>query len=274
MIKIAHETTLDTFDFVQQMTDYDYFLVHMFESQHNTRNYEYMSKFLKTRNSGRETILDNSIFELGTAYDSEKYIQWIKGLMPTYFIVPDVLNDANGTVQNFIEFMNKFGDQIPEESSVIGVCQGQTMEELLLCYDFMHDHCDKVALSYDSVAYDDNKDLTKYAVGRQTLVREIYRRYDLNARPLHLLGCGNPGLEGYILNFNPGHAIIDSIDTSAPVMLALNDMIIEDTFDDYENYVKPSTLMADIMANHKSDPTTNCKIAANITAFRAMYRNG
>ena len=40
---------------------------------------------------GREVLLDNSIFELGEAFDSDKFAKYVEELKPSYYIVPDVL---------------------------------------------------------------------------------------------------------------------------------------------------------------------------------------
>ena len=39
MIKIAHEAPLSIFNKVQEVTDYDYALVHLFEHNHNYFNF-------------------------------------------------------------------------------------------------------------------------------------------------------------------------------------------------------------------------------------------
>ena len=59
MIKIAHESPKSIFTDVQQVTDYDYALVHLFEEDE-----QYLEQFKVALRKGREVILDNSIFEL------------------------------------------------------------------------------------------------------------------------------------------------------------------------------------------------------------------
>lgn len=74
-MKIAHEAPLSIFDKVQAVTDYDYALVHLFEESE-----EYYNTFVKAKENGREVLLDNSIFELGTAFDGDVYVNWINKL--------------------------------------------------------------------------------------------------------------------------------------------------------------------------------------------------
>jgi len=54
MIKIAHESPIGLFDFVQSKTDYDYALVHLLEE-----NEAYHKLFVDAIAEGREVILDN-----------------------------------------------------------------------------------------------------------------------------------------------------------------------------------------------------------------------
>lgn len=102
-MKIAHESPISLFEKVQQVTDYDYFLVHLFE-----QNPSYVKCYEKSKILNRETILDNSIFELGVAFDMDKFAESIVKLEPTWYIVPDVLEDAQGTVDNMRVWNDKF----------------------------------------------------------------------------------------------------------------------------------------------------------------------
>ena len=86
MIKIAHEAPKSIFSRVQDFTDYDYALVHLFEEDK-----DYYNQFKQAVEKGREVILDNSIFELEEAFDAERFAYWINELKPTWYIVPDAL---------------------------------------------------------------------------------------------------------------------------------------------------------------------------------------
>ena len=95
-MKTFHEATNSCFERVQQITDGDYCLVHLYDE-----NEQYKEHFDNAVRKGREVILDNSIFELGTAFDSQDYLQKIKELNPTWYIIPDALEDCDQTLQNF-----------------------------------------------------------------------------------------------------------------------------------------------------------------------------
>ena len=84
-------------------------------------------------------LLDNSIFELGTAFDSERYAYWINKLLPTEYIIPDVLEDCNGTIKSAENWNFKLDwNNVPHtQSRMIGVVQGKNYGELVKCYIHM-----------------------------------------------------------------------------------------------------------------------------------------
>ena len=90
---VSHESPISILERSKTYNDYDYALVHLFETQP-----EYYNFFKCSLAAGREVLLDNSIFELGESFDPKKYIKYITELNPTFYIVPDVLEDAQGTM--------------------------------------------------------------------------------------------------------------------------------------------------------------------------------
>ena len=92
-MRIAHEAPLSIINDVQKVTDYDYALVHLFEE--NTAYYNF---FEEAKAKGRYVILDNSIFELGEAFDMDKFAGYVKSLQPSAYIVPDALEDSPLTI--------------------------------------------------------------------------------------------------------------------------------------------------------------------------------
>ena len=63
---ISHEVPISILQESRKFNDYDYALVHLFETEP-----EYYDYFVDSLKQGRKVILDNSIFELGTAFDSK-----------------------------------------------------------------------------------------------------------------------------------------------------------------------------------------------------------
>lgn len=215
MPKIAHEAPLSIFNRIQEVTDYDYALVHLFEE-----NDEYWYKFVRAKEMGREIILDNSIFELGTAFDKDKFIPWIDKLLPNYYIIPDALEDAMETVKNVKhwDYKNKF-------SKSIGVVQGKSYDEIKWCYQEIEPYVDKVAFSFDYHFFIDEelngKLPTKfhhYMYGRDAMLHRLVSEGVINEnKPHHLLGCGLPQEFDSYHNFK----WVESIDTSNPVVAGL-----------------------------------------------------
>lgn len=219
-IKIAHEAPISIFNKVQQLTDYDYFLVHLFEEYP-----EYLSKFELSKEKGRTTYLDNSIFELGTSFESRKFANWITRLRPDYYIIPDVLEDYKGTIKSGMEWMETYGKFLP--GTPIGVVQGKTLEELMDCYSFMDTilNVQMIAISFDYSFYETyfphpNK-YVSWAMGRVRLLHEMERTGVINPlKQHHLLGLSLP-LEGW---FYKTTNWVTSIDTSNPVVHGIKEI--------------------------------------------------
>ena len=212
-MKVAHEAPLCMFEDIQRHTDYDYALVHLFEESP-----EYLEKFREAKKKGREIILDNSIFELNEAFDMVKFDRWVKDLQPTWYIVPDVLEDCQGTIDNFEVW--KFKNFGHPDSKSIGVVQGKTYEELVECYRYMAENADMIAISFDysffeEVFPDEETKYHKWVKGRQWLVQKLEDdgviQQDI---PHHLLGTGLPQEFAYYRH----KKYIYSCDTSNPVV--------------------------------------------------------
>jgi hypothetical protein len=215
MIKIAHESPKSIFEDVQRLTDYDYALVHLFEEDE-----EYLNLFKTALNNGREVILDNSIFELGTAFDAERYAYWIKELKPTYYIIPDALESINGTITQCRDWLN-FYDNVPGKK--IGVVQGQTYEDLVACYRYMDKsaNVDTIAISFDysyySASVPNPNTLVSWALGRVKLLGDLKNDGIINTRKQHhLLGCSLP--QEFSFYTGDEWHWITSLDTSNPVV--------------------------------------------------------
>lgn len=274
-MKIAHEAPLDLFEVVQAYTDYDYALVHLFE-----KSEQYFDYFLKARMGGREVILDNSIFELGTAFGGDRYAYWINKLKPTWYIVPDVLQNATGTMERFVEFEN-----LPAVKELhasrhsghaigrIGVVQGRTYEELRTCYEFMSKNADYIAISFDYDYYlttgttknvrvdEDSHKLALYATGRCKLIRSLIEDGVWNCnKPHHLLGCS---LAQELAWYRPIKNIV-SVDTSNPVMAAIKNA-------KYLPHIgltwKPKDKLADYMFESFADSDTEALAIGNMLSF-------
>lgn len=227
MIKISHECPLDIFEEVQKFTDYDYFLVHLFDELP-----EYKQKYLKAKEKGRETILDNSIFELGKAFDQEKFAEKVLELEPDWYIIPDSLENHEETVKNNEQWKYRYPD-LPGKR--IGVVQGKTYSELAESYKYwdLVGLVDMIAISFDYSWYQQAVSHTRkhvsWALGRIKLLGDLFREEVINVeKPHHLLGASVP-IEFKLLQL-ANYDWIYSIDTSNPVVHAIKGHRYETNF--------------------------------------------
>lgn len=218
-MKISHESPLALLDRSRSYNDYDYALVHLFDTEPT-----YLEFFKKSLKQGRHVLLDNSIFELGEAYDAKKFLAWIQHLQPTEYIIPDVLEDSVGTMDNAKEWKEKYLLYVGKSKS-IGVVQGKTYHQIVQCYKYLDNliNVDKLAFSFDYSLYLElaphpNKWMS-YALGRIRLLNMLQDEGLINQnKPHHLLGCALP-IE--FLFYRTGFKWLDTLDTSNPVVHGL-----------------------------------------------------
>lgn len=222
-MKISHESPLSLLNTSRTYNDYDYALVHLFELEP-----DYYRFFQQSVNMGRHVLLDNSIFELGTSFDPDRFAHYIKELKPTEYIIPDVLENTLGTMDSALDFVEKYPN-LPGKK--IGVVQGKSYNDIVNCYQYMDEviKVDKIAISFDYSYYLEvcphpNKWMG-YTMGRiQTLTRLLQDGIINKDKPHHLLGCSLP-IE--FMFYRTGFDWIETIDTSSPIVHGLLDIVYE-----------------------------------------------
>lgn len=260
-IKVSHESPLCLLKDSINYNDYDYALVHLFEQNHH-----YFNFFRSSVLANREVLLDNSIFELGTAFESKEYHRWIHLLEPTYYIVPDVWEDSKATRESFKKFTQEFNDI---QSLKIGATQGKTYQDFVDCYKFMAEHADYIAVSFAYSFFEyigtGNNKLERMASGRQRLIRNLIDDgiWCWN-KPHHLLGCALPQEFNYYWKKNIYN--IRSVDTSNPVMAGFTHMKYNG---DLGLKDKPKGLLADNIDASLDDEQLDI-IKYNIDAFKQI----
>jgi len=219
-IRIAHEAPKSIFQEVNELTSYSYALVHLFEEDK-----EYLSQFKEVIRKGREVILDNSIFELEEAFDADRFVYWVKEIRPTWYIVPDALEDAEKTMFQMGEWNANYTN-IPGKK--IGVVQGKTYQEIKKCYEFMDKHsgADMIAISFDYSYYTKSvphpNKYVSWCLGRVKLLGDLMRDGIINKdKPHHLLGS-SLYWEGQFYKHS-NYSWIYSMDTSNPVVFGIKD---------------------------------------------------
>lgn len=266
MIKIAHEAPLCIMPEVREQTDYCYALVHLFES-----NEDYYNYFQESKKLNRHIILDNSIFELGESYDSEKFASWVEKLEPTEYIVPDVLEDSSKTIDSFINFCKNY-TSLPGKK--IGVVQGKTYTELYDCYKFMSENADKIAISFDYSYYlltarGINK-YHQYCEGRFKFINDLLNENIINTnKPHHLLGCSLPIEFGYYSSYPKTYKFIETLDTSNPVINGMHNI----KYDNLGVKDKLDVRMVDVFNIKNIKPAGKKLIKHNIEKFKNIVNN-
>ena len=213
-MKIYHEAPNSIFDFVQELTDGDYALVHMLE-----KSEEYRHNFFEAKRKGREIILDNSAFELGESFDMSLFVDWIYRLRPTYYVIPDKLRDAEATIGMMDDFLKTWpAIEAGTGSKSIGVVQGTTYMECVWCYEQLAPRCDVIAFNK---SYGDPHDtLEERSKVRPEYISKMLEDgiIDTN-KPHHILGAIFP--QEMRLYTEDKYKFIQSVDTCNPVVCGL-----------------------------------------------------
>lgn len=260
-IKIGHEAPKSIFYEIEKVTDYSYALVHLFEEDQ-----EYYNLFKKAVKQGREIILDNSIFELEKAFDADRFRYWVERLKPTWYIVPDVLENAGGTMAKMAEWNGRYRKGLPGKT--VGVVQGKTYEEIVDCYEYMDNiaQVDMIAISFDYSYYEQSfphsNKLVSWMLGRVKLLGDLLRDGIINeTKPHHLLGVAlyREGL--YYKDYN----WIYSMDTSNPVVYGIKNGIYIDPV-----WEKPSEKLFTLI-NKEVSPQELSSIISNIQTFNKAW---
>ena len=227
-VKISHEVPFCLLEKSKEFNDYDYCLPHLMD-----QNEEYKNFFYESKKQGRYIVMDNSLHELGEAYNTDRLLHWIKEIQPDEFIVPDVWENYSESVRNA-----KLWSQIelPEGVTKVAVIQAKTKHYAALCTQVYKDlGYKKIAYSYGASYYNDicphpNKDFGK-AIGRYMVINDLMKDRILSPTDrVHLLGTASPIEFGLYKNIE----CIESIDTSNPIMASLEGIKYHDLGLDYK----------------------------------------
>lgn len=223
----------------QVYTDGSYALVHLFEDPDIGERY--FSYFAAALRSGRSVILDNSIFELGTAFEPVRFVYWLKRLVRVagtadtlYYVIPDVLDDYQGTIASIDSFRAK-NPGLPGTAMV--VAQGHTLEALMQCFVDLKSRVNirenRIGISFNCLGYHELISSEERAVllpeqyWALARIRFIWvlgdeRLLGTSEDPpyIHLLGAGVPQeFRAYTYEYR---RFIASLDTSNPVVHGLS----------------------------------------------------
>lgn len=164
------------------------------------------------RNRNCYVIMDNSLIELGGAVNVETVYNAAKQCGADEFILPDVFQDADATIQKVVEsiwWLYSHGHM--DEFRLMAVCQGETIEDFIRCFKRLNDipeiHCIGIP---------------KVAAGLSLFGRPGLEPIWQNSRKaIHLLGCWNNLSE---LTEYERPSLIRSCDTCIPALLSTRDV--------------------------------------------------
>lgn len=248
-MKRFHEAPLCIFNEVQHYTGGDYALVHLLKHD------KYRLAFECAIENGREVILDNSLYELGTAFNGDQYVNWINRLQPRWFIVPDAWHDSAKTIEMFDQFEDAYRDKIDYSVQWIGVAQGKTVAEVKASYRALEPRCDMIAFNFDfkdffrsmtGITHD--SDRLDMSFGRILMLNILEQQGVINRNKRHhLLGCGFPGEYKIAKEKFPW---VYSMDTCHPVITGYAGF----TYDGNDKFCMKSNIkMESIMLNDLTD---------------------
>jgi len=217
MFKISHELPINLLDRSFEINDYEYCLPHLLD-----QNEEYKRHFYKAKELGRYIIMDNSLHELGEAYNTDRLLYWVRELEPDEFIVPDVWQDKTATLVNAKSWMRNY--KLPDNTTKVAVVQAQSYGEAHECYNILqfHQGYKKIAFSYGADWYANEfphpNPLVGKMMGRIMAISKMYKDKLIgDTDRVHLLGCALPQEFGYYADF----PFIESVDTSNPIIHGL-----------------------------------------------------
>jgi len=215
-MKISHEVPLCLLEDSLGFNDYDYALVHLLDTDKDYANF-----FLKAKQQGRYIILDNSIHELGKAYNDSGLLYWINKLCPNEFIVPDVWQDTTHSVVNARKWAQI---ELPKGVTKAAVVQAANFTDALTCYQIYKDlGYKKIAFAYGADYYLEysshpNKNIAK-SLGRMEVISKLYKIGAILPKDrVHLLGCQVPQEFSWYKDM----PFIETIDTSNPIMATID----------------------------------------------------
>ncbi|MFZ9303288.1 MAG: hypothetical protein ACO239_07950 [Sediminibacterium sp.] len=259
MIKVSHEVPKCLLKASLEFNDYQYCLPHLLD-----QDGVYKKHFYDFKKSGGYIIMDNSLHELGEAYDHERLMFWVNELEPDEFIVPDVWMDVDSTIQNAKEWIKI---KYPSNTTPVAVVQSKSFKEAEQCYLALKNMgYKKIAMSYGADWYAEKfpgfkVDKAKM-MGRIAAVKQMFYNGTIKKNDrVHLLGCSLPQEFGWYENCS----YIESIDTSNPVMAALEGIKYSDTGLDF----KPKANMNDYFNIDSTKVNLNL-VLYNVKTFKKI----
>ena len=193
-------------------------------------NTAYKQYYLDAKAKGRFVILDNGIMELGYSMSADDLLSVSAELKPDLVTPPEILNDSHSTLKMTYEFIKVFETSgLYPNTKIFGVAHGATLKDWCSSFEELLQipQIARIGVPYD-IPFDVYTS-TERSINR--LKNLVIRRTELcnwiaenhPSAPIHLFGLAHPSE----LPLQAKHSFIKSIDTSLPVMAAINNIKYE-----------------------------------------------
>lgn len=157
-------------------------------------------------------IMDNSLIELGGAVDVETVYNAAKECGADEFILPDVFQDSDATIQKVIKSIGwLYTNEHIHEMRLMAVCQGSTISDFIDCFRALEQIPEIHCIGIPKVA------ATLMEGGRPAL-EPLWQG---SPKAIHLLGCWQNLSE---LTKYKNLAAIRSCDTCIPALLSVHNI--------------------------------------------------
>lgn len=221
MTLISHEIPKQLFPYHDFFNDYPYVLGHLCNLDQ-----EYREFYIQKLKTSRYSIFDNSAFELGESIDNQELLELVLEFKPTHFVLPDVINNGELTIERTEEFLQIANPLHSVRQKAIGVIQGKNISELLKTLDFYKELSlvDIIAIPYDTIKYSTENCIEFFGEEiSHTLFKQLIRprlfnliQKELEGYKIHFLGTQN--VREFTFYTTHQKQSIYSVDTSAPII--------------------------------------------------------
>ena len=204
-----------------EFNDYLYVLIHLYLKDPRYR--EFCLEYRKKPNSF--ILFDNSAAELGEAMDNKLLFEAACELQPDYVMMPDKLNDYKVTTGRSQDFFLTYASDLPRETKLMGIIQGQNFKEMVHCHYSMTDYTGAAAIGIPFIFANIARDSYSQMMARIEFMRYMNSCEHPCVKPrenglyYHLLGTWCTA--EFALYKTLGYNWINSFDTSNPIMAAL-----------------------------------------------------
>ena len=215
-IRLALECRTDMLEMVQPFGDFDFILAHKVLEDEAYCNYY--------KESPRVKFVDNSVNELGEPLSLEQMKEAFEKVGGTYVVSPDYMDDAQKTIEAYIECIKEF----PKEE-VAGVIHGPTFQDAFRCLEVYGKGL--VVVPFDLCSKPGDPPWLM-SLRRALFISHIPH---IEGRWIHLLGFTSLD-EFFWYQNNP---MVISIDTGIPVLLGLLGLDILDPLESKDEATFP-----------------------------------